>query len=51
MAIPYLEGGLVGAIEHQYGLAMAGALEEASVVVLDVAGRDGVAIMVTRGKF
>jgi hypothetical protein len=53
MPIPYLEGGLVGAMEHQCGLAMAWASEEASVVVvvLDAAGRDGVAIMVTRGKF
>ncbi len=67
MPIPYLEGGLVGAMEHQCRPGSAGAMEhqcrpglawaseEASVVVvvlvvvLDAAGRDGVAIMVTLG--
>ena len=51
MPIPYLECGLVEAIEHRCGLFMAWALEEALVVVvvLVVAGGDGVAIMVTPG--
>ena len=63
LPIPYLEGGLVGATEHQCRLGSAGAMEhqcrpglawvseEASVVVvaLVVAGGDGVAIMVTPG--
>jgi len=66
LPIPYLEGGLVWAMEHQWRLGLAwamehqcrpglvGASEEASgvVVVLDAAGGDGVAIMVTLdGKF
>ena len=51
LPIPYLEGGLVWAMEHQCRLGLAGASEEASgvVVVLDAAGHDGVAIMVTPG--
>jgi len=77
LPIPYLEGGLVGAMEHQCRLGLVGAMEhqcrlgsawamehqwrpglagaseEASgvvvVLVVDVAGRDGVAIMVTLG--
>jgi hypothetical protein len=75
LPIPYLEGGLVGAMEHQCRPGLVGAMEhqcrrgsawamehqcrpdlawaseEVSVVdvVLDVVGRDGVAIMVTPG--
>ena len=51
MPILYLEGGLVWAMEHQCGLGLAWASEEVSVVVvvLDAAGRDGVAITVTHG--
>ena len=66
LPIPYLEGGLVGAMEHQCRLGLAWAMEHQCrpglawvsgevlvvVAVLDVAGRDGVAIMVTLdGKF
>jgi len=65
LPIPYLEGGLVGAMEHQCRLGLVGAMEhqwrpglawaseEALVVVVVLvvvaAGRDGVAIMVTPG--
>lgn len=51
LPIPYLEGGLAGAMEHQCRPGLAWASEEASVVVvvLVVAGGDGVAIMVTPG--
>jgi len=51
MPIPYLEGGLVEAMEHQCRPGLAWASEEALVVVvvLVVAGGDGVAIMVTPG--
>jgi len=75
LPIPYLEGGLVGAMEHQCRPGLVGAMEhrcrrgsawamehqcrpdlawaseEVSVVVvvLDVAGRDGVVIMDTPG--
>jgi len=62
LPIPYLEGGLAWAMEHQRRPGSAGAMERqrrpglvgASVVVvaLDAAGGDGVAIMVTLdGKF
>jgi len=66
LPIPYLEGGLVWAMEHQCRLGLAWAMEHKCrpdlawasgealgvVVVLDVAGRDGVAIMGTLdGKF
>lgn len=51
LPIPYLVGGLAGAMEHQWRPGLAWASEEASVVVvvLVVSGRDGVAIMVTPG--
>jgi len=75
LPIPYLEGGLVGAMEHQCrrgsdwamehqcrpdlvgamehqcrpGLAWASEEVSVVVVVLDVAGRDGVVIMDTPG--
>lgn len=49
LPVPYLEGCLVGAMEHQWRPGLAGAWEEVEVVVLVVDGRDGVAIMVTPG--
>ena len=53
MPIPYLEGGLVEAMERQCQPGLAWASEGASVVgvvlVVVAAGGDGVAIMVTPG--
>ncbi len=53
LPVPYLEGRLVGAMEHQWRPGLAWASKEASgvvvVLVVVAAGRDGVAIMVTPG--
>lgn len=55
LPIPYLEGGLVGAMEHKCRRGLAWAMEEALVgavavaVAVVVVGGDGVAIMVTPG--